>query len=171
MLSQVHHPAVEQIIRLLHRALLSTAYVTRSQADQATANAAAQLALKVGVLASNDTLYGQGLNGVAYGVTGLLYGDKGQFVAEHVPTDDRARPVRAHDEVGPQLTPVTTADDHLGTGVVDRDGLGGAAVLTDVVPSKTLIAAAEILTRAVEGARRVEVLEIELLQELRRGLN
>jgi len=37
--------------------------------------------------------------------------------------------------------------------VVDRDGLGGAAVLTDVVPSKTLIAAAEILTRAVEGAR------------------
>lgn len=37
--------------------------------------------------------------------------------------------------------------------VIDRDGLGGAAVLTDVVPSKTLIAAAEILTRAVEGAR------------------
>ena len=37
--------------------------------------------------------------------------------------------------------------------VIDRDGLGGSAVLTDVVPSKTLIAAAEILTRAVEGAR------------------
>lgn len=37
--------------------------------------------------------------------------------------------------------------------VIDRDGLGGAAVLTDVVPSKTLIAAAEILTRAVEGSR------------------
>lgn len=40
-----------------------------------------------------------------------------------------------------------------GVTVIDRDGLGGAAVLTDVVPSKTLIAAAEILTRAVEGAR------------------
>lgn len=37
--------------------------------------------------------------------------------------------------------------------VVDRDGLGGAAVLTDVVPSKTAIEAANILTRAVEGAR------------------
>jgi ammonium transporter, Amt family len=32
-------------------------------------------------LFANGT-YGQGLNGVAYGVTGLLYGDKGQFVAE-----------------------------------------------------------------------------------------
>jgi Amt family ammonium transporter len=31
-------------------------------------------------LFSNGT-YGQGTNGVAYGVTGLLYGDKGQFVA------------------------------------------------------------------------------------------
>src|SRR5690349_10169490 len=30
--------------------------------------------------------------------------------------------------------------------VVDQDGLGGAAVLTDVVPSKTLIATAEVLT-------------------------
>ena len=37
--------------------------------------------------------------------------------------------------------------------VIDRDGLGGAAVLTDVVPSKAAIAAAEVLTRAVEGAR------------------
>lgn len=37
--------------------------------------------------------------------------------------------------------------------LVDRDGLGGAAVLTDVVPSKTAIEAANILTRAVEGAR------------------
>lgn len=37
--------------------------------------------------------------------------------------------------------------------IVDRDGLGGAAVLTDVVPSKTAIEAANILTRAVEGAR------------------
>ncbi len=31
-------------------------------------------------LFANGT-YGQGLNGVAYGVTGLLYGDKGQFIA------------------------------------------------------------------------------------------
>jgi dihydrolipoamide dehydrogenase len=30
--------------------------------------------------------------------------------------------------------------------VVDADGLGGAAVLTDVVPSKTLIATAEVMT-------------------------
>jgi pyruvate/2-oxoglutarate dehydrogenase complex dihydrolipoamide dehydrogenase (E3) component len=30
--------------------------------------------------------------------------------------------------------------------VVDRDGVGGAAVLTDVVPSKTLIATAEVMT-------------------------
>src|SRR5512135_450752 len=30
--------------------------------------------------------------------------------------------------------------------VVDADGLGGAAVLTDVVPSKTLIATAELMT-------------------------
>lgn len=30
--------------------------------------------------------------------------------------------------------------------VVDRDGLGGAAVLTDCVPSKTLIATAEVMT-------------------------
>jgi Amt family ammonium transporter len=29
----------------------------------------------------SNGVYGQGLNGVAYGVTGLLYGDKGQFVA------------------------------------------------------------------------------------------
>jgi NAD(P)H dehydrogenase (quinone) len=31
--------------------------------------------------------------------------------------------------------------------VVERDGLGGAAVLTDVVPSKTLIATAEVMTQ------------------------
>src|SRR4051794_16446550 len=30
--------------------------------------------------------------------------------------------------------------------VVDSDGVGGAAVLTDVVPSKTLIATAEVMT-------------------------
>ena len=30
--------------------------------------------------------------------------------------------------------------------VVDRDGLGGSAVLTDCVPSKTLIATAEVMT-------------------------
>jgi dihydrolipoamide dehydrogenase len=32
--------------------------------------------------------------------------------------------------------------------VVERDGLGGSAVLTDVVPSKTLIATAEVMTLA-----------------------
>jgi Amt family ammonium transporter len=35
--------------------------------------------LAVGIFSNG--VYGQGLNGVAYGVTGLLYGDKGQFVA------------------------------------------------------------------------------------------
>jgi Amt family ammonium transporter len=38
-----------------------------------------------GILATGlfaNGVYGQGLNGVAYGVTGLFYGDKGQFVAE-----------------------------------------------------------------------------------------
>ena len=34
--------------------------------------------------------------------------------------------------------------------VVDRDGIGGSAVLTDCVPSKTLIATAEVMTE-VEG--------------------
>jgi pyruvate/2-oxoglutarate dehydrogenase complex dihydrolipoamide dehydrogenase (E3) component len=36
--------------------------------------------------------------------------------------------------------------------VVDRDGLGGSAVLTDCVPSKTLIATAEVMTLAAESA-------------------
>ena len=31
--------------------------------------------------------------------------------------------------------------------VVERAGIGGSAVITDVVPSKTLIAAAEVMTR------------------------
>ena len=35
--------------------------------------------------------------------------------------------------------------------VVDRDGAGGSAVLTDCVPSKTLIATAEVATLAVES--------------------
>jgi Amt family ammonium transporter len=35
--------------------------------------------LSVGLFANGT--YGQGLNGVAYGVTGLFYGDSGQFIA------------------------------------------------------------------------------------------
>ena len=35
--------------------------------------------------------------------------------------------------------------------VVDRDGLGGSAVLTDCVPSKTLIATAEVMTIAADS--------------------
>ena len=35
--------------------------------------------------------------------------------------------------------------------VVDRDGLGGSAVLTDCVPSKTLIATAEVMSIAAES--------------------
>ena len=34
--------------------------------------------------------------------------------------------------------------------VIDRDGLGGACVLTGCVPSKTLIATAEVMTQAAE---------------------
>jgi dihydrolipoamide dehydrogenase len=41
--------------------------------------------------------------------------------------------------------------------VVDSDGLGGSAVLTDCVPSKTLIATAELMTE-VEGAGELGVL-------------
>jgi pyruvate/2-oxoglutarate dehydrogenase complex dihydrolipoamide dehydrogenase (E3) component len=37
--------------------------------------------------------------------------------------------------------------------VVDRDGLGGACVLTDCVPSKTLIATAEAMTGLAESGR------------------
>ncbi len=36
--------------------------------------------------------------------------------------------------------------------VVDSDGLGGSAVLTDCVPSKTLIATAEVMTELAEAA-------------------
>ncbi|MGH8894300.1 MAG: FAD-dependent oxidoreductase, partial [Actinomycetes bacterium] len=35
--------------------------------------------------------------------------------------------------------------------VVDRDGIGGSAVLTDCVPSKTLIATAEVMTDTAES--------------------
>ncbi|MGN6783223.1 MAG: NAD(P)H-quinone dehydrogenase [Marmoricola sp.] len=41
--------------------------------------------------------------------------------------------------------------------VVDSDGLGGSAVITDCVPSKTLIATAELMTE-VEGANELGVL-------------
>src|SRR5436305_10688414 len=35
--------------------------------------------------------------------------------------------------------------------LVDRDGVGGACVLADCVPSKTLIASSEAMTRAAES--------------------
>src|SRR5690242_15868670 len=35
--------------------------------------------------------------------------------------------------------------------LVDTDGLGGSAVLTDCVPSKTLIATAEVMTEVAES--------------------
>src|SRR6478736_3848957 len=41
--------------------------------------------------------------------------------------------------------------------IVDTDGLGGSAVLTDCVPSKTLIATAELMTE-VEGANELGVM-------------
>jgi NAD(P)H dehydrogenase (quinone) len=37
--------------------------------------------------------------------------------------------------------------------VVDRDGLGGSAVLTDCVPSKTLVATAEVITQVRESGQ------------------
>jgi dihydrolipoamide dehydrogenase len=50
--------------------------------------------------------------------------------------------------------------------VVDSDGLGGSAVLTDCVPSKTLIATAEVMTRtesaAELGIRLSGPLEVDL---------
>src|SRR6266567_1331995 len=36
--------------------------------------------------------------------------------------------------------------------LVDRDGAGGSAVLTDCVPSKTLVATAEVMTTVAEAA-------------------
>ncbi len=36
--------------------------------------------------------------------------------------------------------------------LVDSDGLGGSAVLTDCVPSKTLIATAEVMTDVAHSA-------------------
>ena len=35
--------------------------------------------------------------------------------------------------------------------IIERAGLGGSAVLTDVVPSKTLIATADLMTRVGEA--------------------
>src|SRR5690349_24797922 len=35
--------------------------------------------------------------------------------------------------------------------IIERAGLGGSAVLTDVVPSKTLIATADLMTRVAEA--------------------
>jgi pyruvate/2-oxoglutarate dehydrogenase complex dihydrolipoamide dehydrogenase (E3) component len=43
--------------------------------------------------------------------------------------------------------------------VVDRDGLGGSAVLTDCVPSKTLVATAEVMTDVAESAELGVVLD------------
>src|SRR5690606_11462846 len=36
--------------------------------------------------------------------------------------------------------------------LVDSDGVGGSAVLTDCVPSKTLIATAEVMTQVAESS-------------------
>src|SRR4051812_4961709 len=52
--------------------------------------------------------------------------------------------------------------------VVDSDGVGGSAVLTDCVPSKTLIATAELMTE-VEGANELGVM-IGLPQEAGSGV-
>ncbi len=48
--------------------------------------------------------------------------------------------------------------------LVERRGLGGSAVLTDVVPSKTLIAAAEVMTKI----RNAEELGLHLVDDTRR---
>ena len=45
--------------------------------------------------------------------------------------------------------------------LVERRGLGGSAVLTDVVPSKTLIAAAEVMSKIRAGSQ-VEILDEDL---------
>ncbi len=57
--------------------------------------------------------------------------------------------------------------------IVERAGLGGAAVLTDVVPSKTLIATAESMNRSVDSAElgiSVDVVNGDLKTALRAEL-
>ncbi|NUP32818.1 MAG: FAD-dependent oxidoreductase, partial [Streptomycetaceae bacterium] len=41
--------------------------------------------------------------------------------------------------------------------VVERDGVGGAAVLTDCVPSKTLIATAEVMTNFADSHQELGI--------------
>jgi pyruvate/2-oxoglutarate dehydrogenase complex dihydrolipoamide dehydrogenase (E3) component len=45
--------------------------------------------------------------------------------------------------------------------IIERAGLGGSAVLTDVVPSKTLIATADLMTRVGEAAELGVKFEVE----------
>src|SRR5512132_2423185 len=52
--------------------------------------------------------------------------------------------------------------------VVDRDGLGGSAVLTDCVPSKTLVATAEAMTDVFESSELGVVLDRSVAVDLGR---
>ena len=59
---------------------------------------------------------------------------------------------------------------HLGADVtvVDRDGVGGAAVLTDCVPSKTLISTADFMSRFFAAAENFGALRPIVRQKLER---
>jgi dihydrolipoamide dehydrogenase len=55
--------------------------------------------------------------------------------------------------------------------VVDRDGLGGSAVLTDCVPSKTLIATAEVMTMVAESGELGVCIDDELAHPGQAGVD
>src|SRR5215207_1940636 len=95
-------------------------------------------------------------------------GRPGPEVADHrrVPRRTGRRPSAGHDPMnrvvivgggpGGYEAALVAAQLDANVTVVDRDGLGGSAVLTDCVPSKTLIATAELMT-SIEESRELGV--------------
>lgn len=67
-------------------------------------------------------------------------------MGENAPVAERAKVVVVGGGPGGYEAALVAAQLGADVTVVDADGLGGAAVLTDVVPSKTLIATAEVMT-------------------------
>ena len=72
-------------------------------------------------------------------------------MGENAPVAERAKVVVVGGGPGGYEAALVAAQLGADVTVVDRDGLGGAAVLTDVVPSKTLIATAEVMTLVGES--------------------
>ena len=73
-------------------------------------------------------------------------------MGENAPVAERAKVVVVGGGPGGYEAALVAAQLGADVTVVDADGLGGAAVLTDVVPSKTLIATAEVMTLVGESA-------------------